>query len=115
MQLHPHKTPLARDVNFRTLAEKYAASGGDIKNAVIKAAAAAAAEPGSDISKAIHQRHFERAIEEVLAAKQVMQQTLFDGQSLPMLPPDPRVAWALVIAAGSLIAALTALAVALLR
>jgi SpoVK/Ycf46/Vps4 family AAA+-type ATPase len=81
VQIHPRKTPLARDVNFRSLAQKYEMSGGDIKNAVLKAAAAAAAEPGSDASKGIHQRHFERAIEDVLAGKAVMQQSLFDEET----------------------------------
>ena len=42
LQVHPKKTPLASDVDFRSLAERFAMSGGDIKNAVIKAAAAAA-------------------------------------------------------------------------
>jgi ATP-dependent 26S proteasome regulatory subunit len=80
VQVHPGKTPLADDVNFRMLAERHALSGGEIKNAVLKAAAAAAAEPGSDRAKRIHQRHFERAVEEVLAAKSVMQQSLFGDQ-----------------------------------
>ena len=56
------------------LAERYQVSGGDIKNAVIKAAAAAAAEPGLDQDKLIGQHHFERATEEVLAAKTIMRQ-----------------------------------------
>jgi SpoVK/Ycf46/Vps4 family AAA+-type ATPase len=77
LQIHPKKTPLAPDVDFRQLAERYAVSGGDIKNAVLKAAAAAAAEPGSDFGKKIHQRHFEAAIEEVIAAHKVMQQSVF--------------------------------------
>jgi SpoVK/Ycf46/Vps4 family AAA+-type ATPase len=47
VQIHPAKTPLADDVSFRALAEQYAVSGGDIKNAVLKAAAAAAAEPAA--------------------------------------------------------------------
>src|SRR4051812_39698923 len=81
VQVHPKKTPLASDVNFHELAETYEMSGGDIKNAVIKAAAAAAAEPGPEVGKHIHQRRFERGAEEVLAAKAVMQQTLF---------PEPR-------------------------
>src|SRR6476646_9364575 len=72
VQMHPHKTPLAPGVDFLRLAEKYVVSGGDIKNAVIKAAAAAAAEPGSDWSKQIGQGHFESAIEEVLSAKAIM-------------------------------------------
>jgi SpoVK/Ycf46/Vps4 family AAA+-type ATPase len=74
VQIHPRKTPLAPDVNFRALADKYAGSGGDIKNAVLKAASSAAAES----LPAIHQRHFERAMEEVIAAKAVMKQSLFE-------------------------------------
>ena len=49
VQIHPSRTPLAEDVDFRALAEQYEASGGDIRNAVLKAALAAAAEPGSDM------------------------------------------------------------------
>ena len=64
-------------------------SGGDIKNAVIKAAVAAAAEPGPDIGKRIEQRHFESAMEEVISARSIMQQSLFsDGRvevSYPLL------------------------------
>src|SRR6187200_2923860 len=57
VQLHPTRTPLADDVDFRALAERYAVSGGDIRNAVLKAALAAAAEPGRDAEKIIRQRH----------------------------------------------------------
>ena len=91
VQVHPRKTPLGRDVDFKALAQKYEAAGGDIKNAVLKAASAAAAEKGSDPGKAIYQRHFERAMEDVLAAKEVMQQSLFEDRR-PMLPAaaDPR-------------------------
>ena len=77
VQLHPLKTPLAPGVNFRTLAERYEVSGGDIKNAVLKAATMAAAEPGADSAKRIEQSQFERAMEEVLSGKNVMQQSLF--------------------------------------
>jgi SpoVK/Ycf46/Vps4 family AAA+-type ATPase len=77
LQLHPTKTPLAADVDFRQLAQKYAVSGGDIKNAVIKAAVAAAGESGPDREKKISQRHFEAAMEEVIAAHSVMQQSVF--------------------------------------
>jgi SpoVK/Ycf46/Vps4 family AAA+-type ATPase len=83
LQIHPNKTPLASDVDFRRLAERYAISGGDIKNAVIKAAAAAAAEPDSGRVQRIGQRHFEAATEEVLAAKAVMQQSLFSQNGVP--------------------------------
>jgi SpoVK/Ycf46/Vps4 family AAA+-type ATPase len=77
VQMHPTRTPLAPDVDFRQLAERYPASGGDIRNAVLKAAMAAAAEPGSDAAKAIAQRHLEDGIVEVLASQRVMQQSLF--------------------------------------
>ena len=81
LQIHPTKTPIAEDVDFSQLAERYVSSGGDIKNAVIKAAVAAAAEPGSDLGKRIEQRHFETAMEEVISARSIMQQSLFnDGQ-----------------------------------
>ncbi len=80
VQIHPAKTPIADDVDFRALAERFAGSGGDIKNAVLKAAVAAAAEPGVDAGKAIHQQHFARAMEEVLTAKQVMRQSVLDPE-----------------------------------
>jgi SpoVK/Ycf46/Vps4 family AAA+-type ATPase len=80
LQIHPQKTPLASDVDFRQLAERYAVSGGDIKNAVIKAAGAAAAEPGMEAAKKIHQKHFETAIQDVIAAHDVMQQSVFTEQ-----------------------------------
>ena len=126
LQIHPKKTPLASDVDFRRLAERYAVSGGDIKNAVIKAAAAAAAEPGPDLGKRICQRHFERATEEVLSAKTIMQQSLFtEGGVAPL---DRLAAWrtvegrwrtAIVVALGlagiAFAAALMAVALVLLR
>ena len=46
VQMHPRLTPLAPDVNFRALAEAFEVTGGDIRNAVLKAAMAAASEPG---------------------------------------------------------------------
>jgi SpoVK/Ycf46/Vps4 family AAA+-type ATPase len=78
VQLH-ERTPLAADVNFRELAERYQVSGGDIRNAVLKAALAAASEDGPDASKRIQQRHFVRAIEEVLGARTVMKQSLIES------------------------------------
>ena len=85
LQIHPTKTPLASDVDFRQLAERYAVSGGDIKNAVIRAAVAAAAEPGADVGKKISQRHFEEAMEGVISAHSVMQQSVFTDR---IAPPD---------------------------
>jgi SpoVK/Ycf46/Vps4 family AAA+-type ATPase len=76
VQLHPVRTPLAPDVDFRALAEAYAVSGGDIRNAVLKAAMAAAGEPGRDSDKLIHQRDFEDGIRDVIAGKRVMNQTI---------------------------------------
>ena len=126
LQIHPKKTPLAPDVDFRRLAERYVVSGGNIKNAVIKAAAAAAAEPGPDLGKRISQRHFECAAEEVLSAKAVMRQSLFAEGGVAA--PDPVNAWgevearwrtailmALGLAGTALIAALAAVALVLLR
>ena len=78
VQVHPEKTPLAPDVNFRLLAERYAVSGGDIKNAVLKAATMAAAAPGIETTRMIHQWEFERAMDDVVAGRNVMQQSLFD-------------------------------------
>jgi hypothetical protein len=78
VQLHARKTPLADDVDFKALAERYARSGGDIKNAVLKAAQIATTEPGPDTEKRIHQRHFVQGMEEVLAGEGAMSQSLFD-------------------------------------
>ena len=123
VQLHPARTPLAADVDFQALARRYAVSGGDIRNAVLKAALAAAAEPGPDSAKRIHQHHFEASIEEVIAGKRVMRQSLFDGE--PLVLPEanlvsatashapPLAAYAL--AGAALLMALIALAVALLK
>jgi hypothetical protein len=76
-QIHARKTPLAEDVDFRALAERYPGSGGDIKNAVLKAAQAAVAEPGEDAQKRISQQHFAQAMDEVVSARRVMDQSLF--------------------------------------
>jgi SpoVK/Ycf46/Vps4 family AAA+-type ATPase len=85
VQLHARKTPLADDVDFRALAEAYPRSGGDIKNAVLKAAQIATTEPGPDSEKRIHQRHFVQGMEEVITAESVMGQSLFDAPN----PPAP--------------------------
>lgn len=86
VQLHERKTPLADDVDFRALAERYPASGGDIKNAVLKAAQIAASESLPDAAKRIAQRHFEEGMGDVLAARQIMGQSLFGegGAADPM-------------------------------
>jgi SpoVK/Ycf46/Vps4 family AAA+-type ATPase len=123
MQVHPRLTPLADDVDFRALAEAFEACGGDIRNAVLKAAMAAAAEPGTDAFKAIHQRHFEDGIREVLAARRVMRQSLFEkppGDLVSELQTGPArvLTLAPVVMATSVLALLTAvlaLGVALAR
>ena len=123
VQMHPTRTPLAPDVNFRALAEKYAVSGGDIRNAVLKAAVGAAAEPGPDSTKRIHQRHFETAIADVVAAGRVMQQSLFaDKESseagsrrLVGVATSRLLTYALTLAGAALVVALLALLLALLK
>jgi hypothetical protein len=103
--------------DFRTLAAHYEVSGGDIKNAVLKAASAAAAEPGSDRGKLIHQEHFERAMADVIAARSVMQQSLFGEHHAldPIAPFRRAVVAAVVLAASAFVAAVIALALIALR
>jgi SpoVK/Ycf46/Vps4 family AAA+-type ATPase len=124
VQLHPLRTPVAADVDFQSLAAGYEVSGGDIRNAVLKAALAAAAEPGLDSAKQIHHRHFEAAMEDVIAAKKVMRQSLFDGAPLAAEATlvaaaashaSQLVVYALVAAGVSVALALAALAVALFK
>ena len=124
VQLHPFRTPLAPDVDFETLAHDYEVSGGDIQNAVLKAALAAAAEPLPDAAKKIHQRHFQMGMEQVMASKRVMQQSIFADSALvkpePELLPSitgPQVYPLLTygLPGAALVIALIALVVALLR
>jgi SpoVK/Ycf46/Vps4 family AAA+-type ATPase len=124
VQVHPTLTPLAADVNFQELAARFEATGGDIRNAVLKAATAAASEPGRDAFKAIHQRHFEDGIRDVLGAKRVMRQSLFepadaalDGGDRVQAPGSlqPGVWPALVIGIVALLVAIAALIAALVR
>ncbi|HEX6558832.1 MAG TPA: hypothetical protein VF021_05200, partial [Longimicrobiales bacterium] len=82
-QIHDHKTPLADDVDFSVLAARYERSGGDIKNAVLKAALAAADEDVPDRRKVIRQEHFERAMEDVIGARSVLQQSLLADEESP--------------------------------
>ena len=128
VQMHPTRTPLAHDVDFRALADRYAVSGGDIRNAVLKAALLAAAEAGPDASKRIHQRHLEAGIDDVITSNRVMKQSLFEVEdnvtataaalveAAPALANASRlVTFALAGAGAALIVSLVALAVALLR
>ena len=126
VQMHPTRTPLAADVDFRDLARRYVVSGGDIRNAVLKAALAAAAEPGPDSTKHIHQRHLEAGIEDVIAGKQVMRQSLFVGEQhgvtdanlvggAAVAHASRLLIYALAGACAALIVALIALMVALLK
>ena len=121
VQLHP-RTPLALDVDFRALAETFAVSGGDIRNAVLRAALSAAAEPGLDEGKSIHQHHFVRAMEDVLAGKRVMTQSIIEphaelrrteeavGEILPLLAQmQARTLMSLGVAGAALLVATIAL------
>ncbi len=119
VQMHA-RTPLAADVDFQQLAERYAVSGGDIRNAVLKAALAAAAEPGPDAQKRITQRHLDEGMRDVLAGKQVMKQSLFDAKDAPLAGWSEAAASmqkttqaALVVAVLALLAAAVALTLAL--
>jgi SpoVK/Ycf46/Vps4 family AAA+-type ATPase len=109
VQVHPARTPLAADVDFRALAERYEASGGDIHNAVLKAAMMAAGEPGPDADKAIHQRHFEEGIREVIAGRRVMRQTVAPS---PEARPRGDAGAPLILALAALLIAIVALVVA---
>jgi SpoVK/Ycf46/Vps4 family AAA+-type ATPase len=84
VQMHPARTPLHDDVDFGRLAREYTATGGDIRNAVLKAALAAAGEPGPDRDKRIALRHLEAGIQNVLSAKRVMQQTIAPAAGPPV-------------------------------
>jgi len=119
------ETPLAADVNFGTLARTYEVSGGDIRNAVLKAALAAAAEPGDDASKRITHRHLNDAMREVLDGKRVMRQSILRDAGVATGPLDALgnveerlqrlLAIAAVLGGSALIVAIVALVVALLR
>ena len=123
VQMHPTRTPLAPDVNFAALAEKYAVSGGDIRNAVLKAAVTAAAEPGPDSAKRIHQRHLEAGITDVVAAERVMRQSIFGDKETSLVGDRPRIdeaasrllTYALMLGGAALVVALIALTLALLK
>jgi SpoVK/Ycf46/Vps4 family AAA+-type ATPase len=123
VQLHP-RTPLDTDVDFAELARRYDVSGGDIRNAVLKAALAAAARPGPDSSKRITQRDLEAGIESVLAGKQVMRQSLFMDaaeatREQPLLSDASGnrrlVAYAIALGAVAFLVALAALLIAALK
>ncbi|HXD19592.1 MAG TPA: ATP-binding protein [Vicinamibacterales bacterium] len=123
VQLHP-RTPLDRDVDFADLARRYDVSGGDIRNAVLKAALAAAARPGPDSSKRIHHGDLQAGIESVLAGKQVMRQSLFadadiatrEQMLLSDAPANGRLAaYAIALGAMAFLMALAALLIAVLK
>jgi SpoVK/Ycf46/Vps4 family AAA+-type ATPase len=120
VQLHPSLTPLADDVDFHALAEQFEVSGGDIRNAVLKGAMAAAGEPGSDSLKRIHQKHFMDGMRDVIAAKRVMQQSLLETKSIvPDLErlrvDDRRLRIFAIASAVALLLSMAALMVALMR
>lgn len=127
VQMHPARTPLAGDVDFRALADRYEGSGGDIRNAVLKAALLAAGEPGPDEDKAIAQRHLDEGMREVMAGKRVMRQSIAHAPDADAPNSPAALAQMLdshlhrgaqlpvMLSAAAFAAALLALAVALLR
>ncbi len=76
VQMHPRGRHSRATSTFARWRRRYEVSGGDIRNAVLKAAMAAAAEPGADLEKAIHQRHLDDGIRQVIAGKRVMRQSV---------------------------------------
>jgi SpoVK/Ycf46/Vps4 family AAA+-type ATPase len=131
VQIHPTKTPLDDDVDFRALAEKFEVTGGEIRNAVLKAALAAAAEDEPAGERRIHQHHFVRAMDDVLAGRRVMRQSIMDpvGDDPRAQDPAARLATSFAalgelrtvalagagVAATALLTAVAALIIALLR
>jgi len=122
VQMHPRLTPLAPDVDFQKLARDYEVSGGDIRNAVLKAALAAAGEPGRDADKAIAQRHFEAGIADVMAAKRVMQQSIVPSASSAISLDDALTALAgrrftmlVTLGVGAFLLSIAALVIALVK
>ena len=120
-QMHP-RTPVASDVDFSRLALNYEITGGDIRNAVLKAATAAATDASphqGGAARAIRQPHLEAGVQEVLAGKKVMQQSLFAPVSPAVAAVHsalaPSGAWALSLSVVACLTALAALIVALLR
>jgi SpoVK/Ycf46/Vps4 family AAA+-type ATPase len=130
VQIHPTKTPLDDDVDFRALAEQFEVTGGEIRNAVLKAALAAAAEDEPTGERRIHQHHFVRAMEDVLDGRRVMRQSIMnpDGDG-DAQDPAARLATSFAalgelrtvalagagVAATALLTAVAALIIALLR
>ena len=82
VQLHPLKTPLAADVNFRELAERYRGERRRHQERGAQGGDDGGGRPETTSTKSISQSHFERAMEEVVAGKNVMQQSLF-GEEEP--------------------------------
>ena len=82
VQMHPTRTPLAADVDFEQLAERHDATGGEIRNAVLNAAVAAASDARAPAAAVIRQRHLEEAMRDVLASTHAMRQTI--GRSDPL-------------------------------
>jgi SpoVK/Ycf46/Vps4 family AAA+-type ATPase len=115
VQMHPTLTPLADDVDFRRLAETYEVSGGDIRNAVLKAALAAAMAPKHDTLKLIHHEHLEDGIRDVIAGRKIMKQSLFDQAAPHVLVGDTVSRHVFSVAIGALLIAILALLLALIR
>jgi hypothetical protein len=97
-------------------------SGGDIRNAVLKAALTAAARPGPDSAKRIQQKDLVAGIESVLAGKQVMRQSVFaDGAAEGSLAEATAqhvsrlLAYAVGLAGLAFIVAVIALVIALMK
>ncbi len=78
MILIGEKMPVANDVNFRELAERYTFSGGDIKNVILNAARLASSENIKDDEKTVRMKHFIEAAELVKKGKEFMNMSVLD-------------------------------------
>ena len=113
--MHPTLTPLADDVDSATLAERYEVSGGDIRNAVLKAALAAAATPQADTLKLIHHHHLDEGIRDVIAGRKVMKQSLFEKGTSAITARPEGGHYVMAVSVSALLVALVALLLALFR
>ncbi|MCR5654171.1 MAG: ATP-binding protein [Lachnospiraceae bacterium] len=84
----PKTTPLAEDVDFRFIAEKFEFAGGNIKNCVLNAAFLAAEDPTSE--GMVHMRHYLLAIKyEFVKVGKVFTRADFEPFADEIFGPEP--------------------------
>ena len=82
---------------------------------MLKAAQLATFEPGPDSGKQIQQRHFIQGMEEVIGARSIMSQSLYEARDrqLAQVQQSDQVRWAVLLSGAALVTALVALIAAL--